>query len=141
MHMSQLKFRDNNNKATRCGHNRGLEMGAPLLPPERGSMKEANKKTKLVKLRVTPNEQKALSELAREEGGVSALIRRRVLGRQSVRPPAKTDVLLLARIHSSLQQIARSLSTAENRLSLVQVLAQLWTIEQRLDQLLTHISM
>ena len=103
-------------------------------------MKEANNKTKLVKLRVTPNEQKALSELAREEGGISALIRNRIFGPRNFRRPVGADVLLLARIHSTLQQIARSLPNGENRLSLVQVLVQLRIMEQHLDQLITRIT-
>lgn len=97
-----------------------------------------HKKSKLVKLRVTPEEHERLCVLAHHEGGFSALIRKRIFS-ESVRSPIKADVLLVARIHGSLQQIARTLPDQEKGLNRVEVLVQLKAIDEHLTQLLARL--
>jgi hypothetical protein len=103
-------------------------------------MKEKKNKSKLVKLRVTPEEHVQLLDLARDEGGLSALIRKRIFGRHSSRPPVRTDVVLLGRIHSCLQTIARALPDRADPFNALQVLVQLQTIEHHIAQLLTRLN-
>jgi hypothetical protein len=96
-------------------------------------------KTKMVKLRVTPDEYSQLATLARPAGGVSALIRKRVFGGRVIGYRAGFDAVLhLARMHTYLLQIAEGVCRHEDTLSLALVLSQLVAIERQVNTLLTQ---
>src|SRR5437867_2296465 len=97
------------------------------------------KKTKFIKLRVTPEQHGAFTRLARAEGGVSAILRKRIFGGRVIGHRAGFDsALLLARIHNGILQIARNVSHPDDTLSVALVLSQLVAIERQLTELLIH---
>jgi len=101
-------------------------------------MNETNKKSKLLKIRVTPDEHATLTTIAESCGGISAVIRKRVFcGRVIGYRPGLKNAVALGQMHSSLLQIARSLAEHEHTLSLTLILSQLVAIERHLNEVLT----
>lgn len=88
-------------------------------------------KKRLVQVRFTQTEYDQLSTLAeREEGNVSAFIRKQALGRRV------EAILYLAQIHSNMLEIARSLKREERPLQISEALSYLVATERNVNDLL-----
>ena len=104
---------------------------------ELAKARTTSRKTKSVRWRLTPEEYGQLTELARAEASVSALMRKRIFTPRFSGWPLN-DVLTLARIEAALIEIARLWRNHSEIGSVLPGLAQLFAIEQRLDELLTR---
>lgn len=89
-------------------------------------------KTKLVKVRMTPEEHQRLAALARNEGSISAFIRKQAFGSQN------DAVLYLARIHCGILEIARTVGQHDTALSVTELLAHFVAIERHLNDLVSQ---
>ena len=89
------------------------------------------KKNKLIKVYVTPEERRKLVLLASGERSVSAFIRKQMFGQKS------ETTLRVGRIHSDVLQIARAVVEENDTLSVMTLLAYMVAIERELYELVT----
>lgn len=90
----------------------------------------AEKRTELVKLRLTPAERRQLAAAAEDETSISEFIRKQMFGRRS------DTVLAIGRIHEQMLKMASAITEAEDRAKVPEALAYLVAIEAHLCEII-----